>query len=400
MLKYITLFVFNFYSIAQVILPQYVNYNSVGYGASLTELYFPLLKSKKVGVVTNASGMVFTTHLVDTLLKSGVNVIKVFSPEHGFRGTADAGVQIETTKDDKTGLPLISLYGKKKKPSADDLKDVDVLLFDIQDVGVRFYTYLSTLHYVMEACAEQKKMLIVLDRPNPNGFYIDGPVMKKEFRSFLGLHPVPIVYGMTIGEYALMINGERWLSGGKQCSLKVIPCRNYNRNTTFVLPVPPSPNLNSPEAVLLYPTLGLLEGSQASVGRGTPYPFRCIAHPDYPDTQYCFVPLPNQVSKNPKYSGMKCCGADLSQTTYLSDHPCELQLSWITDFIRRLGKENFFTKDFEYHAGNAELRKQLLSGNPQESIRNTWKKEIADFKKIRSKYLLYPDVTHFRKHKF
>lgn len=350
--------------------------------------------------MTNASGMVFRTHLVDTLLKSGIKVIKIFSPEHGFRGMADAGVKIETTKDDKTGLPLISLYGKKKKPSAEDLRDIDVLLFDIQDVGVRFYTYLSTLHYVMEACAEQKKILIVLDRPNPNGFYIDGPVMKKEFRSFLGLHPVPVVYGMTIGEYALMINGERWLSGGKQCSLKVIPCRNYNRNTTFVLPVHPSPNLNSPEAVLLYPTLGLLEGTQASVGRGTFFPFRSIAHPDYPDTQYCFIPLPNQVSKNPKYNGIKCCGIDLSQSPYLSDHPCELQLSWISDFIKRLGKENFFTKDFEYHAGNTDLRIQLLSGIPQDSIRKTWKKEMEDFKKIRIKYLLYPDVTHFRKHKF
>lgn len=400
MLKYIILFVVNFYSIAQVIFPQCVDYNNIGYGASLTELYFPLIKSKRVGIITNASGLVFNTHLVDTLLNSGIKVIKVFSPEHGFRGTADAGVKVETTRDEKTGLPLISLYGKKKKPSADDLKDVDVLLFDIQDVGVRFYTYLSTLHYVMEACAEQKKLLIVLDRPNPNGFYIDGPVMKKEFRSFLGLHPVPLVYGMTIGEYAQMINGERWLSGGRTCILKVIPCKNYNRNATFILPVPPSPNLNSPEAVWLYPTLGLLEGSQASVGRGTPNPFRCIAHPDYPDTQFCFIPIPNQVSKNPKYNGIKCCGINLSQDSYLSDHPCELQLSWISDFIKRLGKENFFTKEFEYHAGNAELRHQLLKGIPQDSIRKTWQKEIADFKKIRRKYLLYPDVTHFRKHKF
>jgi len=366
-------------------------YDRIKPGAYCMQEYLPLIKGKKIGVVTNQTGIIYKTHLVDTLLKLNISIKKIFSPEHGFRGQSDAGVKVDTRKDSLTGIPVVSLYGKKLKPSAEDLKNIDILIFDIQDVGVRFYTYLSTLHYVMEACAEQKKLLIVLDRPNPNGFYIDGPVMKKEYRSFLGLHPVPVVYGMTIGEYALMINGEGWLSRKIKCRLKVIPCENYQRKCTVKLPVPPSPNLNSFESVLLYPTLGLLEGSIACVGRGTSRPFCSITHPDYPDTGFCITPVPNSISHNPKYSGQRCCGVNLLQDEYLIHHPHQLNLSWIRNFALRLKKENFFNEHFEAHAGNAELRHQLMSRIRISDIRSGWEQDLTAFKNIRKKYLIYPD---------
>lgn len=372
-----------------------MEYSQIGCGAEQSEKYLKILQKKKVAVVTNASGRIGTKHLVDSLLLLGVKIVKIFSPEHGFRGHYDAGEKIMNTKDSVTGITVVSLYGKKIKPDATDIKEVDVVLFDIQDVGVRFYTYLSTLHYVMEACAEFKKPLIVLDRPNPNGFYVDGPVLKKEFRSFLGLHPVPIVYGMTIGEYALMINGQQWLAGKKKCNLTVIPCRNYHRNKTTRLPIPPSPNLNSHASVLLYPTLGLLEGTSASVGRGTPFPFCVIGHPQFPDTGFCFNPRSNAISKHPLYEGQRCCGFDLSGSSYLVHHPRRMELEWIRNFALGLKKDDFFNKYFPYHAGNNELQHQLISHISLEEIRSGWKKELEEFKKIRKKYLLYPDFDDF-----
>ncbi|MCX8080615.1 MAG: DUF1343 domain-containing protein [Bacteroidia bacterium] len=390
--KYIILFFVALSFFGQNRFPQIQDYASIICGADQIHEYLPLLKGRRVGLVTNASGLVGKKHIVDTLRALNINIVKIFSPEHGFRGMADAGEKVGSTVDSITGIPVVSLYGKKKKPEHEDLKGLDIMVFDIQDVGVRFYTYLSTLHYVIEACAEFPKPLIVLDRPNPNGFYIDGPVMKKEFRSFLGLHPVPIVYGMTIGEYANMILGERWVSFVRRTfQMVVIPCKNYDRNKTTRLPVPPSPNLNSFESVLLYPTLGLLEGTKASVGRGTPFPFQCIAHPEYPDTEFCFIPRANAVNKRPLYEGQRCCGINLSQSRYLTQHPKTIMPEWIRQFALRLKKEDFFTKNFEPHAGNAELRKQLVSRISISDIRKTWQKDLEQFKKIRKKYLIYPD---------
>ncbi|MCX6295522.1 MAG: DUF1343 domain-containing protein, partial [Bacteroidetes bacterium] len=277
--------------------------NDLKVGADRTTEYLPLLKGKTVAVVANQSSLIKNTHLVDSLISIGVNVKKVFCPEHGFRGLVDAGENVANVKDPKTGLSIISLYGKNKKPSTADLKDVDIVIFDIQDVGVRFYTYLSTLHYVMEACAENNKQLIVLDRPNPNGYYIDGPVLEDAYKSFLGLHPVPIVYGMTIGEYAQMINGEGWLKAGVKCKLKVIPIVGYTHKDLFELAVRPSPNLPNMSSVYLYPSLGLFEGTIVSVGRGTDLPFQVIGHPTLTKTNYTFTPQPKPGAMEPKYNG-------------------------------------------------------------------------------------------------
>ena len=287
--------------------------------AERSNLYLPLLKDKKVALVVNQSSLVGQRHLLDHLLKHGVKVQKIFAPEHGFRGKADAGAHIKNSRDSKTGLPIISLYGKHKKPTKSDLKGIDLIVFDIQDVGVRFYTYLSTLHYIMEAGAEQQIPVMVLDRPNPNGQYIDGPVLQKKYRSFVGLHPVPVVYGMTIGEYAKMINGEGWLKGRKKAELTVIPLAQYTHQSSYVLAVKPSPNLPNGRAVALYPSLAFFEGTVISAGRGTKKPFQLYGAPQYSVKKFSFVPKSRSGAKYPKFKGKRCYGVDLSKIDMRKD---------------------------------------------------------------------------------
>lgn len=362
-------------------------------GAELTSQYLPLIKGKSVAIVANQSSLIKNTHLVDSLLSIGIKIKKVFCPEHGFRGQVDAGKTVATEKDPATGLTIITLYGKNKKPLPQDLANVDVVIFDIQDVGVRFYTYLSTLHYVMEACAENKKMLIVLDRPNPHGYYMDGPVLEPAFKSFLGMHPVPLVYGMTIGEYAQMINGEGWLNNGEKCNLKVIAIAGYNHKDLYELPVRPSPNLPNMTAVYLYPTLGLFEGTVVSVGRGTDLPFQVIGHPALQHTTYAFKPEPKPVSKEPKYNGQECHGYNLVDfgSQYMKNLK-KLYLFWlIGTYNGTPDKEHFFDENFNYHAGNATLQQQIKEGKTEDEIRKTWQPGLNSFKLIRKKYLLYTD---------
>lgn len=368
-------------------------YNSVSPGIAQSQIFLPLLKQKRVAVVTNVSGQWNGESTVDLLIRLGVNVKKIFGPEHGFRGDTEAGEKVNSLTDKKTGLPVISLYGKNKKPRKEDLKDIDLIVYDIQDIGVRFYTYISTMTYVMEACAESKKQLIIMDRPNPNGFYIDGPIMQKEWKSFLGLHPVPLVYGMTCGEYARMVNGEKWLNNGMQCKLTVITLKNYDRCATYDLPVKPSPNIPNQKAVLLYPTLGLFEGSIVSLGRGTAFPFQVIGYPSYTaSTVFSFQPMPSSLSQTPKYVNQTCYGIDLREINYLTQHPGTLQLEWLKDMLKACPRDTFFDKNFNYHAGSATLKSDLLEGKSAESIRQSWQKDIESFKKIRKNYLLYPDL--------
>jgi uncharacterized protein YbbC (DUF1343 family) len=362
-------------------------------GADLTSKYLPLLKGKSVAIVANQSSNIKKTHLVDSLLKLDVKIKKVFCPEHGFRGLVDAGETVATEKDAATGLTIITLYGKNKKPLPADLKNIDVVIFDIQDVGVRFYTYLSTLHYVMEACAENNKQLIVLDRPNPHGYYIDGPVLEPAYKSFLGMHQVPLVYGMTIGEYAKMINGEGWLQNGEQCNLTVIPLVGYSHKDLYELPVRPSPNLPNMTAVYLYPSLGLFEGTVVSVGRGTDLPFQVIGHPTLEHTNYNFTPESKPVSKEPKYKGKECHGYNLVDfgSQYMKNLK-KLYLFWLIGTYKSTpDKEHFFDENFNYHAGNATLQQQIKDGKTEEQIRQSWQPGINTFKLVRKKYLLYAD---------
>lgn len=375
------------------------DYSTVTTGAQQTEKYLPLLKNKRVGIVTNVTGIVGNTSLVDTLVKLKVNVKKIFSPEHGFRGDAEAGEKVGNGKDSKTNLPVISLYGANKKPTKEQLKNIDVLVFDIQDVGVRFYTYISTLHYVMEACAENGKECIVLDRPNPNGFYIDGPVLQNEFKSFLGTYNTPIVYGMTIGEYAQMLNGEKHLNGGNQCQLTVIELKNYDRKCSYNLPVKPSPNLPNTAAVLLYPSLGLFEGTIMSVGRGTDFPFQVFGHPEMiKEVAFiAFTPRATALSKEPKYVNQVCYGFDFARKVLYDTEsgepyfPNVLQLEWLITSYQQLKHLDFFDKNFNYHAGNKELQEQIKNNVSEDEIRLSWQEDLEAFKLIRKKYLLYED---------
>ncbi len=373
---------------AQVVVREF---STVACGNAQFEKYAPLLKGKRVGVVTNASGLVGKTSIVDTLLSLKVNVKRIFGPEHGFRGDAEAGDSVQSHLDKKTGLPVVSLYGKNRKPTPEQLKDLDVLVYDIQDVGVRFYTYIATMCYVMEACAENNKECMVLDRPNPNGFYIDGPLLKPELRSFLGLHAVPIVYGMTCGEYAKMANGEGWLKNKAKCRLTVVTLKNYDRKASYKLPVKPSPNIPNEMAVLLYPGLGLFEGSVVSLGRGTPFPFQVIGHPLYKDTTFSFTPLASALSATPKYRNEKCYGTDLRKSPYLTKHPKRIELSWLINMYKALARPDFFDANFNYHAGNTTLQEQIKKGLNEDEIRASWVEELKHFKQIRKKYLLYPD---------
>lgn len=356
-------------------------------------LYHPLLQNKKVALVVNQTSIVRESHLVDTLLKLGVNIRVIFAPEHGFRGKADAGEVIDDTKDTKTGLSIISIYGKKKKPSSEDLKDVDIVVFDIQDVGVRFYTYISTLHYVMEACAEYKKPLMVLDRPNPNGYFIDGEILDPVYKSFVGMHQVPTVYGMTIGEYAKMINGEGWLPNKAICDLTVIECKNYTHDTFYDLPVKPSPNLPNIRSILLYPSVCFFEGTTLSLGRGTEKQFQVIGHPSL-KSDFSFTPMPNEGAKEPPLKGEKCYGTDLSNITtgsIIKDK--RINLSYLIDYHKKMKSANqkfFLDNNFiDKLAGSDQLRKQILAGKSEEEIRMTWKPGLEKFMKVRQKYLLY-----------
>jgi len=363
-------------------------------GAERTQAYLPLLLGKRVAVVTNATGMIGRTHLVDSLLSLRVQVVKVFAPEHGFRGEADAGEQVKDEKDTRTGLPLISLYGANKKPTAVQLADVDVLLFDIQDVGVRFYTYISTLHYVMEAAAEQGRKVIVLDRPNPNGFYVDGPLLEQKYTSFVGMHPVPVVHGMTIGEYAQMINGERWLKNAVRCDLTVVPCEGYDHATIYELPVRPSPNLPNMAAVYLYPSLGLFEGTLVSVGRGTDHPFQCIGLPGGTLGTFTFTPRSVAGARTPPHLGKECRGIDLREYgSFQSRMDRKLRLHWVIGMYEAApDKASFFTPFFDKLMGTARVRERIQAGEDEETIRATWKDGLESFRRIRAKYLLYPDV--------
>jgi len=362
--------------------------------ANRTQEYLGLLKEKKVGIVANQTSVIFKnnknhTHIVDSLLDLNIDIKKVFAPEHGFRGQADAGEKVKDGLDTKTGLPLISLYGKNRKPSKEHLQDLDVVLFDIQDVGVRFYTYIATLQLVMEACAENDIPVIVLDRPNPNGHYVDGPTMEKEHTGFLGMTTIPLVYGMTIGEYAYMINEEGWLENNSKADLTVIPLENYNHKSEYSLAIRPSPNLPNDAAINLYPSLGLFEGTNINAGRGTEFQFQRYGASFLDSTQYSFRywPRPNFGSKSPKENGMVCYGKDLSEIPKMN----EVSLKWLIDAYKNtMDKTKVFnTSGFTKHAGTEKLQQQIEAGLSEEEIKKSWKSDLVKFKKIRAKYLLY-----------
>ena len=356
-------------------------------GADNYKTYLPLLKDKKIGIVTNQTGILSNkTHLVDFLLEQKINLQKIFAPEHGFRGTADAGEHIIDGKDAKTGLPIISLYGDNKKPKAEQLAGIDILIFDLQDVGARFYTYISSLHYIMEACAENNIPLIILDRPNPNGAFVDGPILEKEFTSFIGMHPIPTLHGMTIGEYGQMINGEKWLKNGIQCNLNVIPCLNYKRDMFYSLPTKPSPNLPNDQAINLYASLCLFEGTNVSSGRGTEKQFQIYGSPFLPKSDFSFTPVSNFGSKDPMNKGLLCYGEDLTTIPKVT----KLELKWlIKAYNETSDKSKFFTPFFTKLAGTKKLQQQIEAGVSETEIRKSWEKGLNDFKEMRRKYLIY-----------
>jgi uncharacterized protein YbbC (DUF1343 family) len=349
--------------------------------------YLPLLENKKIGIITNQSGILTNgTHLVDFLLSKNINIQTIFAPEHGFRGNADAGEVIKDGKDIKTDLPIISLYGNNKKPKKEQLIDIDILIFDLQDVGARFYTYISSLHYVMEACAENKIQLIVLDRPNPNGNIVDGPTLEEEQHSFVGMHKIPVLHGMTIAEYAKMINGEKWLKNGIQCELKTISCTNYNRNMSYDLLVKPSPNLPNCQSINLYASLCLFEGTNVSVGRGTNNQFQIYGSPYLPKNNFNFTPKPNEGAKDPMYNGKICYGEDLTKIEKIN----QLELKWlIKAYNQTSDKSKFFNSFFTKLAGTKKLQEQIEKGMSEKEIRSSWKDGLVNFKNTRSKYLIY-----------
>jgi uncharacterized protein YbbC (DUF1343 family) len=385
-------------------------------GADRTEVYLPLLKNKRVAVFANHTATIGSTHLVDSLKKLGVNIVKAFGPEHGFRGTADAGAKVDNYTDEATGIPVISLYGKKRKPSAEDLADVDLLLFDIQDVGVRFYTFISSLQEYMEAAFENSKPLMILDRPNPNGHYVDGPVLDTAYKSFVGMQPVPIVYGMTVGEYAMMIAGERWLtpkanarhdyyrtaknSADTAFHFLVIKCKNYDHTTRYDLPVKPSPNLPEYASIYWYPSTCFFEGTVLSEGRGTDHPFCIFGHPVLPKNLYSFTPTPRDGATAPKQMNKVCYGWNLYDTkaNVLKQVDNRIQLKYLLEAYRLFpGKDSFFIRPrsgqyfFDKLAGGADLRQQVVAGKTEAEIRASWQPKLDEFKKTRKRYLLYKD---------
>ncbi|MBS3915256.1 MAG: DUF1343 domain-containing protein [Bacteroidetes bacterium] len=361
-------------------------------GAWQTKQYFPILKGKKIGIVANQTSTIGKIHLVDSLQHAGMQILRVFGPEHGFRGTAANGEKVSDSLDKKTGLPVTSLYGKKRKPLPSDLKGIDLMIFDLQDVGVRFYTHLTTLHYIMQACAENHVTLLVLDRPNPNGYYVDGPILEEKYISDVGVHPIPLVHGMTLGELSRMINGKGWLKTADTCRLTVIKVQNWNHNTKYELPISPSPNLASDAAIIAYPTLGLFEGIDISVGRGTPHPFECFGAPWVKSGKYKFVPreIPGKTMK-PPYLGDSCKGfyiADFAGN-YLQDYR-KIYLEWFYLLMKEYPDKNkFFNPYFDKLAGTASLRTQLAEGRSEETIRLGWQPGIDEFIQMRRKFLLY-----------
>jgi len=351
-----------------------------------------MLKNKNVALVVNQTSMVFDTHLADTLQKLGIKITAIFAPEHGFRGNYSAGEKVNSGIDEKTKIPVVSLYGSTKKPTKAQLSKTDIVIFDIQDVGARFYTYISTLHYVMEACAENNKQLIILDRPNPNGHYVDGPVLENNFKSFVGMHPVPIVHGLTVAEYARMINGEGWLNNKLQCKLIIIKCKNYTHQQTYKLPVKPSPNLPNMASIYLYPSLCLFEGTNYSIGRGTDKPFECVGKPGIGIGDYYFKPKNIAgVADNALHAGKECRGFLL--TAYgnnIAPYSNKINLFWLIElYAADSNKTVFFNNFFDKLAGTDKLRKQIIGGKTEEQIRETWQPELNAYREIRSRYLLY-----------
>lgn len=377
-----------------------LNDKQVIVGANQIKDYLPLLSGKRVGIVANQTSVVFKeittsqtprndkyTHLVDSLKTLNVNIKKVFSPEHGFRGRVDAGELVKDGIDTKTNLPLVSLYGKNKKPTKEQLEGLDIVVFDIQDVGVRFYTYISTLHYIMEACAEQGIPVLILDRPNPNGHYIDGPTLKIENKSFLGMHPIPLVHGMTIGEYAHMINGEKWLANNLKCAITVIPVKSYTHDTFYSLPIRPSPNLPNDQAIKLYPSLGLFEGTNINAGRGTEFQFQRYGAPFLDKTAFTYTPIANFGAKYPKHKNSLCYGEDLQNEELYGT----MTLKWIIKAYQNSTDKSLFfnTDNFTKHAGTDTLQQQIEAGLSESDIKATWESGLGAFKKTRSKYLIY-----------
>ena len=361
-------------------------------GAERMKEYLPLIRDKRIAIVSNQTSLVNHTHLVDTLLSLKIKIKCVFAPEHGFRGDAEAGAHIDNNVDAKTKLPIISLYGKHDKPTAEDLTDVDLVVFDIQDVGARFYTYIATLQYVMEACAQKKIPVLVLDRPNPNGFYVDGPVLNKKLASFVGMNPIPIVHGLTIAEYALMLNGEHWLANNLQCDLFYVKCVNWDHSDFYELPVKPSPNLPNNTSIYLYPSLCLFEGTKVSVGRGTDYPFQVVGFPDSKVGSFHFTPKSKSgFATKPLYENIDCKGFDLRTfgDTYIkASH--QVYLYWLIGMYQT-DSTQFFNSFFDKLAGTDELRKQIIAGTSEEEIRNSWQPALDNYILMRKKYLLYKD---------
>ncbi len=366
--------------------------NDILVGAEQPKLYLPLLVGKKVGIVMNQTSLVGDQLLVDTLLSLRIKVKRIFTPEHGLRGNVDAGKQVSNGIDPHTNLPVVSLYGEQKKPLPEHLADLDVIIFDLQDVGARFYTYISTMHYVMQACAENDKNVIVMDRPNPNGNYVDGPVLEMSHRSFVGMHPIPVVHGMTIGELAKMINEEGWLSedlySKKRCKLEVIKCKNYDHLREYYLPVSPSPNLPNNQSIKLYPSLCLFEGTAISVGRGTHFPFQVYGHPEFKNMPFDFTPrsLPGHASK-PIYMNQICHGQDLREL-----EADGFTLEYLIEAYNAFpDKSKFFNPYFKKLVGNSNIQKWIEEGKSAELIKKSWINDIKDFKEMRKKYLLYED---------
>ncbi len=363
-------------------------------GAEQLTQYYPKLKGKKVGLVVNQTSTIGKTHLVDTLLKVGITIEKIFAPEHGFRGDHSAGATVSNSRDVKTGIEITSLYGSNKKPKPEQIKGWDIVVFDIQDVGVRFYTYISTMHYVMESCAEQNIPVLILDRPNPNAYLIDGPILDPKFKSFIGMHPIPLSHGLTVGELAQMINGEKWLTNGIQCEIEIIKCKNWTHDSMYQLPIPPSPNLPTQTSIYLYPTLGLFEGTNVSVGRGTSRPFEILGRPGLEKDSFNFTPIviPG-VADNPKYKDQMCNGIDLKRFCY--DYLIgynKLYLPWLFLFYETntASDGDFFRSSFDKLAGTDQLRKQIIAGKTPEEIYESWEVDLLAYRKMRNKYLLYP----------
>ncbi len=364
--------------------------NKLIVGANRTELFLNHIEGLNVAVVANLASKIKSNtksiHLIDSLLKLNIKIKKVFSPEHGFRGEADAGEKVEDGIDQKTGIPIISLHGTNKKPTKDQMKDIDVVIFDIQDVGARFYTYISTLHYVMEAVGENNKKLIILDRPNPNGHYVDGPILESKYKSFIGMHPVPVVYGMTIGEFGIMINEEGWLKNQIYSDLKVIPIKNYNRKMVYELPIKPSPNLPNKQSINLYPSLCFFEQTPISIGRGTNMQFQVIGSPEWENNDFSFKPISMSGAKYPKHIDQICNGIDLRESPYLS----RINLKWLIDaYNKSKNKSAFFKDGFNKLAGNKMLKEQIIDGLSEKEIKQSWKSGVENFKLMRSKYLIY-----------